>query len=77
MAAGSTGASDRAGGEPVLKPRELRGEGREFEKLGGDPAKAATALERGLAALGAPWGTDRPRTSTNTAAPPLVRARIA
>ncbi|MFF2745014.1 hypothetical protein ACFVVA_05680 [Kitasatospora sp. NPDC058048] len=60
MAGGSTGASGRAGGEFVLKPWELHGEGREFEKLGGELAKAVTALEQGLAALGAPWGTDRP-----------------
>lgn len=60
MAGGSTGASGRAGGEFVLKPWELHGEGREFEKLGGELAKAVTTLEQGLAALGAPWGTDRP-----------------
>ncbi|MET8539141.1 hypothetical protein ABZW03_00560 [Kitasatospora sp. NPDC004799] len=60
MAGGNTGASGRAGGEFVLKPWELRGEGREFEKLGGELAKAVTALEQGLAALGAPWGADQP-----------------
>ncbi len=60
MAGGSTGASDRAGGEFVLKPWELHGEGREFEKLGGELAKAVTALERDLTALGAPWGADQP-----------------
>ncbi|MFD4654598.1 hypothetical protein ACFWP2_03095 [Kitasatospora sp. NPDC058444] len=64
MAGGSTGASGRAGGkaggEFVLKPWELNGEAREFEKLGGELAKAVTALEQGLAALGTPWGTDQP-----------------
>ncbi|GAB7182400.1 hypothetical protein ATKI12_2231 [Kitasatospora sp. Ki12] len=60
MAGGSTGASDRGGGEFVLKPWELHGEGREFEKLGGQLTKAVAALERDLAALGAPWGTDLP-----------------
>lgn len=64
MAGGSTGASGgaggKAGGEFVLKPWELRGEAREFEKLGGELAKAVTTLEQGLAALGAPWGTDQP-----------------
>ncbi|MGW3230905.1 hypothetical protein [Kitasatospora sp. NPDC001095] len=60
MAGGSTGASGRAGGEFVLRPWELHGEGREFEKLGGELAKAVTALEEGLAAIGAPWGADQP-----------------
>ncbi|MEU9042320.1 MULTISPECIES: hypothetical protein [unclassified Kitasatospora] len=60
MAGGSTGASDRAGGAFVLKPWELHGEGREFEKIGGELTKAVAALERDLAALGAPWGTDTP-----------------
>ncbi|MBO1420247.1 hypothetical protein J0670_37335, partial [Streptomyces sp. FH025] len=35
-------------------------EGREFEKIGRELGKAAGALEKGLAALGAPWGTDQP-----------------
>ncbi|SOB83448.1 hypothetical protein [Streptomyces sp. 1331.2] len=60
MAGGSTGASDRASGTFVLKPWELHGEGREFEKLGGELAKAVTALEQDLTALGAPWGADQP-----------------
>ncbi|MEU1288524.1 hypothetical protein [Kitasatospora sp. NPDC005856] len=64
MAGGSTGASGRAGGkaggEFVLKPWELHGEAKEFEKLGGELAKAVIALEQGLAALGAPWGADQP-----------------
>ncbi|MFE4977809.1 hypothetical protein ACFRAR_37615 [Kitasatospora sp. NPDC056651] len=60
MAGGSTGASGPAEGEFVLKPWELHGEGREFEKVGGELVKAVTALEQGLAALGTPWGTDQP-----------------
>ncbi|KJS54727.1 hypothetical protein VM98_17290 [Streptomyces rubellomurinus subsp. indigoferus] len=55
-------SGDKASGAPgfVLKPWELHGEGREFEKVGRELAKAVGALERGLAALGAPWGTDGP-----------------
>ncbi|MEV7182882.1 hypothetical protein [Kitasatospora sp. NPDC093102] len=60
MADGSTGVSGRAGGEFVVKPWELHGEGREFEKIGGELTKAVAALEQGLAALGAPSGADRP-----------------
>ncbi|MFF7457644.1 hypothetical protein [Kitasatospora sp. NPDC008115] len=44
----------------VIKPWELHGEGREFEKISADFGKAATALEQGLAALGSPWGADLP-----------------
>ncbi|MFE2111379.1 hypothetical protein ACFXAF_36720 [Kitasatospora sp. NPDC059463] len=51
-----------AGGssEFVIKPWELHGEGREFERISADFGKAATALEQGLAALGSPWGADAP-----------------
>ncbi|MET8697466.1 hypothetical protein ACFVUH_07360 [Kitasatospora sp. NPDC058032] len=48
------------GGEFVIKPWELHGEGREFERISADFGKAATALEQGLAALGSPWGGDKP-----------------
>ncbi|MFJ6134707.1 hypothetical protein [Kitasatospora sp. NPDC092286] len=47
-------------GKFVIKPWELHGEGREFEKISADLGKAAAALEQGLAALGSPWGPDRP-----------------
>ncbi|MFJ9775317.1 hypothetical protein ACIRVF_29385 [Kitasatospora sp. NPDC101157] len=60
MAGGSTGASDGGSGGFVLKPWELHGEAREFEKLGRELGKAVGALEKGLAELGTPWGTDQP-----------------
>ena len=60
MAGGSTGAADGESGGFVLKPWELHGEGREFEKLGRELGKALSTLEQGLAALGAPWGADQP-----------------
>ncbi|GAA2813952.1 hypothetical protein RMN57_17820 [Kitasatospora sp. CM 4170] len=59
MAGGSSSGGD-GGGSFVLKPWELHGEGREFEKISADFGKAAGALEQGLAALGTPWGQDRP-----------------
>ncbi|MBD0688779.1 hypothetical protein [Streptomyces sp. CBMA123] len=60
MADGSTGKSDGDGGSFALKPWELHGEGREFEKLGRELGKAVGTLEKDLAALGTPWGTDQP-----------------
>ncbi|MGW2375068.1 MULTISPECIES: hypothetical protein [Kitasatospora] len=60
MAGGSTGTSDGGSGGFVLKPWELHGEGREFEKLGRELGKAVGTLDKGLAALGTPWGTDQP-----------------
>ncbi|WP_380278434.1 hypothetical protein [Kitasatospora purpeofusca] len=48
------------GSEFVIKPWELQGEGREFERISADFGKAAGALEQGLAALGSPWGADGP-----------------
>jgi hypothetical protein len=60
MAGGSTGTSEDGGGAFVIRPWELHGEGREFEKAGREPAKAVGALEKGLAALGTTWGADRP-----------------
>ncbi|MGW3040688.1 hypothetical protein ACWC9T_11725 [Kitasatospora sp. NPDC001159] len=59
MAGGSTGKSDGGSGGFVIKPWELRGEGREFEKIGRELGKAADALEEGLTALGTPWGADK------------------
>ncbi|MFD9128946.1 WXG100 family type VII secretion target [Kitasatospora sp. NPDC059571] len=44
----------------LLKPWELHGEGREFEGVSNDFARAALDLENGLAALGTPWGRDEP-----------------
>jgi hypothetical protein len=60
MAGGSTGTSDGGSAGFVIKPWELRGEGREFERIGRELGKAVGALEKGLAALGTPWGTDKP-----------------
>ncbi|MFD8701627.1 hypothetical protein ACFV1W_03255 [Kitasatospora sp. NPDC059648] len=60
MAGGSTGASDGGSGAFAIKPWELHGEGREFEKLGRELGKAVSTLEKGLAALGVPWGADQP-----------------
>ncbi|MEU6236059.1 hypothetical protein [Kitasatospora sp. NPDC047058] len=54
------GGSSTGGGEFVIKPWELHGEGREFEKISADFGKAVGALEQGLAALGSPWGLDKP-----------------
>ncbi|WP_441245469.1 WXG100 family type VII secretion target [Kitasatospora sp. McL0602] len=48
------------GGDFVLKPWELHGEGREFENISNDFGRAAMTLEQGLAGLGTPWGTDKP-----------------
>ncbi|MGA5818692.1 hypothetical protein ACPC54_12650 [Kitasatospora sp. NPDC094028] len=55
-------SGDKASGAPefVLRPWELHGEGREFEKIGRELTKAVSALEQGLAALGTPWGADGP-----------------
>ncbi|WP_405365758.1 hypothetical protein [Kitasatospora sp. NBC_00039] len=59
MASGSsTGGS--GGGKFVIKPWELHGEGREFEKISQDFGKATATLEQALAALGSPWGLDKP-----------------
>ncbi|MER7750655.1 hypothetical protein [Kitasatospora sp. NPDC097643] len=61
MAGGGSGTRGSAeGGEFVIKPWELHGEGREFERIGRELGKAVGALERGLGALGTPWGTDAP-----------------
>ncbi|MGW6917129.1 hypothetical protein ACWGB8_25350 [Kitasatospora sp. NPDC054939] len=60
MAGGSSGNSGAGGAEFTIKPWEVHGEGREFEKISADWARAAAALEQKLAALGTPWGLDRP-----------------
>ncbi|GAA0675240.1 hypothetical protein GCM10010193_30280 [Kitasatospora atroaurantiaca] len=49
-----------AAGEFRIKPWEVHGEGREFENISNDFARAALALEHGLAGLGTPWGKDEP-----------------
>ncbi|MFD0275972.1 hypothetical protein ACFVHB_18975 [Kitasatospora sp. NPDC127111] len=59
MASGSS-TGGAGGGEFVIKPWELHGEGREFEKISEDFGKAVGTLEQGLAALGSPWGLDQP-----------------
>ncbi|MGW4893017.1 hypothetical protein ACWEQL_12260 [Kitasatospora sp. NPDC004240] len=61
--AGGTGKGGPGNGEFTIKPWEVHGEGREFEKISGEYAKAAAALEQKLAALGTPWGLDRPGTA--------------
>ncbi|MGK4581491.1 WXG100 family type VII secretion target [Kitasatospora sp. HPMI-4] len=52
----ATGGSDQF----RIKPWEVQGEGREFEQLSSDFARAALALEHGMAGLGTPWGRDEP-----------------
>ncbi|MFB7665755.1 hypothetical protein ACFC1R_17685 [Kitasatospora sp. NPDC056138] len=47
-------------GQFRINPWEVRGEGREFEQLSNDFARAALALEQGMAGLGTPWGKDEP-----------------
>ncbi len=54
-------------GEFRLNPWEVHGEGREFENISNDFARAALALEQGLSGLGTPWGTDEPGTGFGTA----------
>ncbi|MFJ3214554.1 hypothetical protein ACIPLC_01310 [Kitasatospora sp. NPDC086801] len=54
------GTTGTGGGEFVLKPWELHGEGREFERIGRELAKTVGALERDVSALGTPWGADQP-----------------
>ncbi|MFJ5230747.1 WXG100 family type VII secretion target [Kitasatospora sp. NPDC088391] len=48
------------GEQIVVRSWELHGEGREFESVSNDFGGAAKQLESGLAALGAPWGSDAP-----------------
>ncbi|MFD7734603.1 WXG100 family type VII secretion target [Kitasatospora phosalacinea] len=55
------------GDEVVIRSWELHGEGREFEKISDEFGKAAQQLESGLAALGAPWGSDGPGAPFGTA----------
>lgn len=56
-----------AGGEFLIKPWEVHGEGREFENISNDFARAALALEQGLAGLGTPWGRDEPGSGFGSA----------
>ncbi|MDH6576751.1 hypothetical protein [Kitasatospora sp. MAP5-34] len=55
------------GGEFLLKPWEVHGEGREFESISNGFARAALALEQGLGGLGTPWGKDDPGAGFGTA----------
>ncbi|MFB7665031.1 hypothetical protein ACFC1R_13920 [Kitasatospora sp. NPDC056138] len=48
-----------ADGQFDIKPWELQGEGREFESISNDFARASMALSSGLEALGEPWGDDQ------------------
>jgi hypothetical protein len=50
-----------------IKPWEVHGEGREFENISNDFARAALALEQGLAGLGTPWGNDEPGSGFGSA----------
>ncbi|WP_371480902.1 WXG100 family type VII secretion target [Kitasatospora sp. NBC_00315] len=52
--------SSGAGEQFSVKPWEMHGEGREFETISNDFARAALALEQSLGGLGTPWGTDEP-----------------
>lgn len=56
------GTSERGGGNSrfSIRPWEVHGEGREFERISADFAGAAAALEQKLGALGHPWGLDAP-----------------
>jgi hypothetical protein len=58
--------SNGGAGEFLIKPWEVRGEGREFEKISNDYARAALALEQGLTGLGTPWGGDEPGSGFGT-----------
>lgn len=49
-----------------IKPWEVRGEGREFESISNDFARAALALEQKLGGVGTPWGHDGPGTQFDT-----------
>ena len=61
---GGTGGTGNGGSGPgehfSVKPWEMHGEGREFEQISNDFARAALGLEQSLAALGTPWGQDAP-----------------
>ncbi|WP_406199883.1 hypothetical protein OH807_18090 [Kitasatospora sp. NBC_01560] len=59
MASGSS-TGGAGNGNFVIKPWELHGEGREFEKISADFGKAVGTLEQALTALGSPWGLDKP-----------------
>ncbi|GHH78666.1 hypothetical protein GCM10018781_54900 [Kitasatospora indigofera] len=57
---GGTGGGSGPGEHFSVKPWEMHGEGREFEQISNDFARAALGLEQSLAALGTPWGQDEP-----------------
>lgn len=58
---GSSGSSTGGAGEHFsVDPWEMHGEGREFEKISNDFARATLGLEQSLAGLGTPWGADEP-----------------
>ncbi|MFI6446289.1 WXG100 family type VII secretion target [Kitasatospora sp. NPDC050543] len=57
---GSPGSAGAGSGQFSIKPWEVHGEAREFEHISTDFARAASALEQKLAALGTPWGQDAP-----------------
>jgi hypothetical protein len=61
--AGSGGGS---GEHFSVDPWEMHGEGREFEKISNDFARASLGLEQSLAGLGTPWGTDEPGSGFGT-----------
>ncbi|MFI5533728.1 hypothetical protein ACIA8O_34855 [Kitasatospora sp. NPDC051853] len=53
-------------GDFLIKPWEVRGEGREFGKISQDFEGAAKTLEQGMAGLGTPWGGDAPGSGFGT-----------
>ncbi|WP_344459393.1 hypothetical protein [Kitasatospora kazusensis] len=55
------------GGGFTLKPGVIHGEGREFESISNDFARAAQTLEQGLSGLGTPWGADKPGSGFGSA----------
>ncbi len=58
--AGGGGGAGGSGEHFSVDPWEMHGEGREFEKISNDFARATLGLEQSLAGLGTPWGADEP-----------------